>query len=83
MTRRSSRRNRCRHFQESILRSVTSASLACVRSVRFYLLFISQRLVDDIGLLAHAAEQVLAHPKSSMICWLDSPRSSFWATGCH
>lgn len=40
-----------------------------------YVFFLSQRLLDHDDLLAHAAEQALGHPRSTMICWLDPPES--------
>jgi hypothetical protein len=40
-----------------------------------YVIFVSQHLLDDELLLAHAAEQALGHPRSTMVCWLDPPDS--------
>lgn len=50
------------------------AFLFSVRSYgAIYLLFLSSRLLKDKALCAHAAAQVANHPRSTLICWLDSP----------
>jgi hypothetical protein len=42
-----------------------------------YLIFLSPTLLANADLLKHAAQQVAQHPRSTLICWLESSQS-FW-----
>jgi tetratricopeptide (TPR) repeat protein len=42
-----------------------------------YLMFLSDALLQDAALRAHALEQVTQHPNSTLVCWLDRPRRAW------